>query len=158
MQSLFPELDKEYQAHVVRVQMEAREVAAVGNSGGLRKPCLYWAVNKKNWKIYIGVAIEFQKRVSSHQSMARSGKGGGRLYPAMREAGIDSFEFVIIEYFDTEADANKAEKLAILEYRSQDPAIGYNTIVGGSGVGSAAGIKAAETRRINRAALKAQNS
>lgn len=150
MHSFLQQVDEEYTAHIARVQADAREVAAVGYSEGGRKPCLYWAINKVDWKIYIGVAVDFKSRVQAHKSAARSGKSGGRLYPAMREVGLKNFEFVMIKRFETEAEANEAEKIEILECRSQDPMIGYNTLSGGSGVGSAAGKKAAETRRRNR--------
>ena len=155
-----------------RVRNDAVEVAREGYWPAPKGLFLYWAVNRINWKIYIGITNDFGGRISDHKNAALNGSALP-IHAAIRKYGADAFEFVPIEQFDTELDLMAAERQAIEEYQSQDRRIGYNIADGGLGLGSrgakevharpdfrakflasypARAIKAAETRRRNREA------
>lgn len=160
-------------AFIARVRAEAELVLKTGFWPAPKGFLIYWAVNQLNKKVYIGFAKDFLRRVSSHRNSALNGSML-RLHRAMRRDGVHNFVFVPIEYFGTEAEMMEAERVAIALYETQDRMIGYNMADGGIGIGSdlakaihqrpafrkaflasypARAIKAAETRRLNKAAL-----
>jgi hypothetical protein len=155
MSGLFPAITAAEEAHITRVREEARAVLAVGYSDFPgRGPLLYWAINRIDLRVYVGATVQrFRERVGRHQSDARWGKGKTRFSLAMRAVGVENFEFVAIEYFASEAEMNAEEKADVARLGTTDPRIGYNSVGGGGCVGSAAGIKAAATRRARLASL-----
>jgi predicted GIY-YIG superfamily endonuclease len=161
----------EWLAFADRVREEAHVVAEVGYWAAPPGYLIYWAVNIRNWKFYIGATKNFGRRVGAHLNAA--GKPGGPpLCHALRKHGGGAFAFVPIEYFDSEAEMFRAEIQMIADCRSRHRDIGYNVANGGEGIGSdgakavharpgyreyflasgsARAVKAAATRRLNRA-------
>lgn len=161
-------------AFLTSVRKEAAIVAGVGFWPAPKGFFLYFAVNRVNLKIYIGITNNFLARVAEHKNLA----GQGSLLPfhcALRKHGFDAFVFVPIEEFNDEVTMGQAERQAISDHQTQDRDIGYNIADGGPGIGTkgakevharpefrakflasypARAIKAAETRRRNLAAAR----
>lgn len=106
----------------------------------MRKHCVYVIQNNNNLKIYIGQSINANLRWSRHKTSAKNVKLGKKkfgdngiqgIHCAMAKHGIDNFEFQIIEEFETEAEADEAEKFWISFFNSRNPQFGYNLTPGG---------------------------
>lgn len=93
---------------------------------------IYKITNRLDGKVYIGKTTNPKSRWGKHQfEGGPKGKLQSPLYKAMREVGIDNFEFEIIE---TIADATEA-KIAEEEYtehvfKSNKQEFGYNIAIG----------------------------
>ena len=98
---------------------------------------VYKIRNKINNKVYIGQSIDIRHRWNLYKWGATSTKN----YPettraitrAIREDGIENFEFTILRCDDTMKDVYNrlaVEAEYIMNYRSYDPEFGYNQTVG----------------------------
>lgn len=98
----------------------------------MREYTVYIIRNLVDGKVYVGRTSQYRIRVNAHKGWARRGeKVGHPLYDAMRQHGIDRFEFVVIaEGLDAEA-SNAAEVQVIDLYGARMPSTGYNTSPGG---------------------------
>ena len=87
---------------------------------------IYKTINLINGKIYIG----------QHKSSVfdKEYKGSGKLIRrAFDKYGFDNFYCELLEWCETRADINKAEKVYIKKYKSNQLDIGYNISKGGDG-------------------------
>lgn len=93
------------------------------------KKAIYIIQNKLNNKIYVGQSNNPTCRWKQHQWRALSAedKGKSAIHDALREVGVENFEFTIIGWFE---DYNEKEKEYILKYNSLVPN-GYNLTEGG---------------------------
>lgn len=94
---------------------------------------IYKITNLLNGKIYIGQSVEVEKRWREHQLRAFRGNGSSnkeyykKLYKAIREDGIQNFNFEILEQSDRE-NLNEKECYYIQLYHSNID--GYNQTFG----------------------------
>lgn len=90
---------------------------------------IYKITNKLNNKCYIGQSNNPMKRWNSHKYNALNAvdKGKSAIHDALREFGIENFEFSIIGWFE---DYNEKEKYYIQYFNSLVPN-GYNIMDGG---------------------------
>lgn len=90
---------------------------------------IYKITNKKNNKCYIGQSNDPMRRWRQHKQRALQGedKGKSAIHDALRENGIENFDFHIIGWFK---DYNEKEKYYIQYYNSLVPN-GYNIMKGG---------------------------
>jgi len=111
----------------------------------MRKHCVYVIQNNKNLKIYVGQSINGKFRWSRHKTSAKNVKLGKRklgdnsiqvIHCTIAKYGIESFEFQIIEEFETQEETDEAEKFWISFFNSRNSQFGYNLAPGGKkGVG-----------------------
>ena len=96
--------------------------------------CVYVIINLINNKSYVGKSKDPITRWNSHKNIAR--KNGSRrayiIHRAIKKYGLDNFEFVILEKFDTNEKANEAERFWIQYLQTKNPN-GYNIQDGGEG-------------------------
>ena len=93
---------------------------------------IYYFRNKLNNKYYIGQSINIELRYKRHVHSALTGlcsDSGTKFHKALRELGVDSFDFEIITLCSS-SDLNKLENLYIKEFNSV--ANGYNSTYGGN--------------------------
>lgn len=96
---------------------------------------IYKIENMINHQKYIGQSIHIKKRWLEHKTTASNvhsndNRYHNKLYSAMREYGIDNFQFSIVEEC-TEEKLNEREKYWIQYYDSY--VNGYNMTIGGMG-------------------------
>lgn len=91
---------------------------------------IYIIKNLTNGKMYVGQTTNLMSRWSRHKY--NSTIYNYPIYLAMRKYGIENFQFVPIENFNTQLDADVAEKfwINLLETRCKE--FGYNIKDGGS--------------------------
>lgn len=92
---------------------------------------VYVITNAATGQVYVGKTNTPAKRWTVHRSSALSGKTA--LSAAMREHGVDAFEFAVVEECASEEAAFEAEKRWIAKLESFDPGKGYNLTTGGNG-------------------------
>jgi group I intron endonuclease len=92
---------------------------------------LYKITNIVNNKIYIGQTNNPSLRWSQHRSDAKYAKGVMVITRAITKYGSDKFEFELIASCKTQEDVDETETVAIRQYESRDPSIGYNIDEGG---------------------------
>lgn len=91
---------------------------------------IYKITNKITGQCYIGQSIDISRRWRAHRQMAKEQSCNAPLYIAIREYGIDNFDFeVLAECSHTEL--NSLEKYYIALYDSYNN--GYNQTIGGAG-------------------------
>lgn len=90
---------------------------------------IYKITNKLNNKCYIGQSNDPMYRWKQHKWRALQGEDKGRsaIHDALREVGIENFDFSIIGWFE---DYNEKEKFYIKYFNSLAPN-GYNILEGG---------------------------
>ena len=92
---------------------------------------IYMIQNKVNNKMYIGQAVDIEKRWKHHMW----GLGGGyhdnkHLQNSWKRDGEENFEFTILLECE-ESDLNMYEEYFIFELMTYDPIVGYNKNYGG---------------------------
>ena len=93
---------------------------------------IYMIQNKVNNKIYIGQAVDIEKRWGEHKAYLRGNYHINKhLQNAWNKDGEDSFEFTIICEC-AESQLNTREEYYIFELMSYDRRVGYNKNYGGS--------------------------
>jgi group I intron endonuclease len=91
-------------------------------SGGV-----YIITNDVSRKIYVGSAVNFEKRWAEHRRLLAIGEHKNRhLQAAWKLYGEDSFRFSIAVVVHDKSERLAAEQLAIDSMAACDPAIGYN--------------------------------
>lgn len=93
---------------------------------------IYKITNQVNGKIYVGQAVDIQKRWKRHRSVYKNPKAREydyHIYRGFRAYGIDNFKFEIIEEC-LESELNDREKYWIAYYDSYRN--GYNETEGGN--------------------------
>lgn len=98
---------------------------------------IYKIENKINHHLYIGKAKNIQNRWNQHKSQARLNKNKNHLYNAMREYGIENFDFSIIEIIPLEEYdeiSSEREKYWIKIFNAYLDSNNYNETEGGEGV------------------------
>lgn len=93
------------------------------------KKAIYKITNILNNKCYIGQSNNPMERWKQHkyQAIQEKDKGKSAIHDALREVGIENFNFEIIGWFE---DYNEKEKEYIKKYNSLIPT-GYNIMEGG---------------------------
>lgn len=89
---------------------------------------IYIIKNNINNKVYIGQAINAQKRFISHKSRAKTNSDNSPIHYAMNKYGIENFYMEILE--SQIENYNEREQYWIQEYNSLTPN-GYNILKGG---------------------------
>lgn len=123
----------------------------------VKLPGVYMIRNKLNGKIYIGQSQDIAHRFDQYRWGATTNAKYVNKQPpivwAMRQDGIENFEFTIIDsgpqYKSTYMRTSKEIEM-IYRYRSNDPAFGYNESRGGE-PGSPTPHKQTFLERANRA-------
>lgn len=108
---------------------------------------MYAVTHKDSGKRYIGKSNNIAARWAAHRKDAKHSRGYA-IHHAIRKYGLDAFDFEVLEFCDSDADALEAETYWIRWYDTMAPN-GYNLTVGGEG-----GERSAETRRKLSEALK----
>lgn len=104
----------------------------------MSKYYVYLITNLVNGKTYVGKSGSPQNRWGDHRKVALGGK---KKYPneffaihaAIHKYGMDNFRFEIIDEFDSENEAYRAETQCILLFCSNLKDFGYNCNLGGEG-------------------------
>ena len=92
---------------------------------------IYMIQNKVNNKIYIGQAVDIEKRWGEHRRGLRGGYHHNKhLQNSWKREGEENFEFTILLECG-EADLNMYEEYYIFELMTYDPRVGYNKDYGG---------------------------
>lgn len=97
---------------------------------------IYKIENKINNCLYIGKTKDFNKRWIQHKSDAKLYKDKSLLHQAMRDYGIENFEFSIIEELSLEEYLEKGserERYWIEYYNAYSNPNNYNETIGGEG-------------------------
>ena len=92
---------------------------------------IYKATNKKNEKIYIGQTQNLESRKRSRKCSALTQNKKTYFDCAIRKWGWENFEFITIDFDNTDEGINEKERYWIKFYNSTDKAIGYNLSEGG---------------------------
>ena len=97
------------------------------------KPGIYCFRNVINQKCYIGQAINLRNRFKQHMFYYKNNQYNNLLYKAFNKYGLESFEYLILEYVEIQDNIknvlDELEKKYISEYNSYKN--GYNQTVGG---------------------------
>jgi group I intron endonuclease len=90
---------------------------------------LYKIINKINEKFYIGKTNNIFKRWEQHKY---DSKNNSKLliHKAIRKYGIENFEFIVLNKFDSDKEVCEAE---IFKIKSSDKNMIYNIALGGNG-------------------------
>lgn len=93
------------------------------------KKAIYIITNKLNNKVYVGQSNNPTERWKKHKwcAVKAEDKGKSAIHDALREVGIENFEFTILGWYE---DYNQKEKDYIQQYNSLIPN-GYNIMEGG---------------------------
>lgn len=92
---------------------------------------IYMIQNKLNNKIYIGQAVDIEKRWEKHRSALRGGYHHNKhLQNSWKRDGEENFEFTLLLECE-ESDLNMYEEYYIFELMTYDPRVGYNNNYGG---------------------------
>jgi group I intron endonuclease len=94
---------------------------------------LYMILSEKTSKVYIGQTVDVLQRWSAHLSKAKAGKGY-TIHNAMRKYGVDTFDLVPLDTFETKGEVDAAEIRWIAYYKALNRS--YNIAPGGEGAGS----------------------
>lgn len=114
---------------------------------------IYMIQNKVNGKIYIGQAVDIEKRWQRHKAELRGNYHVNKhLQNAWNKDGEDNFEFTIICECD-ESQLNTMEEYYIFELMSYDYRVGYNKNYGGT-----SGRPTEESRRKQSEAMKGEKN
>ena len=114
---------------------------------------IYMIQNKKNNKIYIGQAINIEKRWKDHKrELCRNHHDNKHLQRTWNRDGEDSFDFKVLCKCD-ENQLNTLEQYYIFELMTYDDRVGYNKNYGG-----ASGRPTEEARKKMSEALKGERS
>ena len=118
---------------------------------------VYLFQHKENFKIYVGKAFDFQRRIKEHLCSAQSNTSRKTYFhKALKKDGLDSFQYFELEQFDCERDALASEEFWIAYFQSNKRDIGYNLTNGGDGT---SGYKhTEETKRKNSEAHTGSNN
>lgn len=96
---------------------------------------VYLIRNKRNHKIYVGQSKDILRRFRQYEWGATSDRDYHETkHPvtmAIREEGIENFEFAIVERSNDLQKRIQLEAEYIKKYKSDDPAYGYNETAGG---------------------------
>lgn len=93
---------------------------------------IYMIQNKVNGKMYIGQAVNIEKRWVSHKSAIRGGYHRNKhLQNSWKRDGEDNFEFSILLECE-ESQLNTFEEYYIFELMTYDSRVGYNNSYGGA--------------------------
>lgn len=92
----------------------------------------YLITNEVSGRQYVGITHSVAKRWRQHVAIAHTG-GGGVLHQAIRKHGAEAFTVRVLSTHATWAEAQAAERAAILAHGSKRPR-GYNMTDGGEGV------------------------
>lgn len=98
---------------------------------------IYKITNKVNGKMYVGQSVNIEKRWYQHKNSCEKGLDTA-LYRAMREYGVENFEFEVIEEC-LEEELNEKEIYYIGRYNTYcgtKDSNGYNMTIGGEGLKS----------------------
>lgn len=95
----------------------------------MRTYYIYRAINKINGKSYIGETVNFEERRKQHEACYE--KEDCLFHDALKEFGIDSFEWEILETCNNKEKALNLERQYIQKYDSYRN--GYNSNKGGVG-------------------------
>lgn len=96
------------------------------------KNAIYKITNKINGKSYIGLAVNFQKRMNAHKSLSNKDKPKQHIHRAIKKYGWDNFTKEIIRSnFETSQMLKGAEIFYIALYNTFYN--GYNMTRGGEG-------------------------
>ena len=113
---------------------------------------IYMIQNLVNGKMYIGQAVDIERRWRHHRSVLRGNDHDNKhLQRAWNKYGEDNFEFTIICEC-AESQLNTMEEYYIFELMSYDGRVGYNKTYGGEGCRPTE-----ETRRKQSEAHKGEN-
>ena len=93
---------------------------------------LYRITNLLNNKIYIGQAVDPNRRWSDHKWNSKQNKPIQYISRAISKYGIENFIFEVIVTCQTQQDANEIESILIIQYNSHDKQFGYNIKPGGN--------------------------
>jgi group I intron endonuclease len=120
------------------------------------KAYIYLITNLINDKVYVGKSINPDERWRHHKNIAAGGKEKypkefSSIHGAIRKYGEDNFGLKIVEEFDTEDEAYRAETRWIISLVSNDRSKGYNLNLGGKG-----GIQ--PTEEVRQKLIAAQNT
>jgi len=95
---------------------------------------IYLIRNLKNEKVYIGKTEKSAAdRWKKHIAAALTECSPFYIHRAIRKYGVPAFQVEILAEASSPAQLDRLEKQFIAEYRSNDPAFGYNMTVGGEG-------------------------
>lgn len=96
---------------------------------------VYLIRNKRNHKIYVGQSKDILKRFRQYEWGSTSDRDYSETtHPvtvAIREEGIENFEFAIVERSNDLHERVRLEAEYIKKYKSDDPEYGYNETRGG---------------------------
>lgn len=93
---------------------------------------IYLIENQINYKIYIGITGNLNKRISTHKSIARKENraNNSAVHSAIRKYGWDNFDVLVLESTSNKEEAKKLEKYYISFFDTYN-GIGYNCTAGG---------------------------
>ena len=94
--------------------------------------CVYSHTNKSNGKVFIGMTGQ---KPEARWDNGRGYRWNVHFSKAIQRDGWDGFEHRVIKDHLTKDEANKLEVELISKYNTTDPALGYNTSLGGDGKG-----------------------
>ena len=96
---------------------------------------VYLIRNKRNHKIYVGQSKDILKRFRQYEWGSTTDRDytetAHPITKAIREEGIENFEFAIVGRSDDLQERVRFEADYIKKYKSDDPAYGYNESAGG---------------------------
>lgn len=99
----------------------------------MKQSCVYLIRNRVNGKVYVGKTNNAQHRWSQHVSASRKSHHHMPVVRALKKYGPRNFTFEVLENFDSENAALRAEVRWISYYESNDRGKGYNLDKGGLG-------------------------
>ena len=100
---------------------------------------IYKIQNLINGKVYIGQSIDIERRWWQHKYAAKKPQSidyNSILYDAIREYGIENFQFSVIQICDKN-QLDQKQKFWIKQYHSfvnDKNSNGYNLTIGGQGI------------------------
>jgi group I intron endonuclease len=106
---------------------------------------IYAIIHRDSGKRYIGSAANIEKRFRDHKWMVGRGAHHSRHFQsAVNKYGLESFDFVVLEYVSNKDLLIQTEQRYLDEFRSADPTYGFNM---SPAAGSTLGIRCSEERR-----------
>jgi group I intron endonuclease len=93
---------------------------------------LYRITDTLNNKVYIGQAVNIQRRWTDHKWNAKQENAIQYISRAMNKYGISNFIFEVIATCRNQDDANEIESILIEQYNSRNKEYGYNIKPGGN--------------------------
>jgi len=93
----------------------------------------YMAIHRESGRVYIGITSRtLNTRMREHLSRSVAAKTPFSV--AIRDCGIDAFDWVVLAECSTREELFALEKKYIAEFRANEPDFGFNCTRGGSGV------------------------